>query len=92
MLAKVTSPSVSSGDASKSTLRRCSKELEMHRCLASKNSPTLQLKDEMRCMTSEERKELLATLEFKIELPALTGLAMKADLCLPWSKMRTMRK
>ena len=51
-----------------------------------------QLKAEMKALTSEDRQKLLAELEFKIELPALTGLAMKSNLCLPWNKMRAMKR
>ena len=91
-LTKVTKPTVSSEEASSRTIRRRSGELEKHRNLASGGAPLVQLHAEMKSLSTSERQKLLADLEFKIELPALTGLAIKADLCLPWSKMRSMKR
>ncbi len=48
----------------------------------------MQLRAEVKLRSNDERLTLLAEMEFKIKIPALTGLALKADLCLPWSKMR----
>ncbi len=44
----------------------------------------MQLHAEVKSRSNDERLALLAEMEFKIEIPALTGLALKADLCLPW--------
>ena len=46
----------------------------------------------MKGMSDDERQKLLADLEFKVEIPAFTGLALKAHLCLPWNKMRNMKR
>ena len=86
---KLTMTTVSSTDACSKTIRRRSSELEQQR---SGGADLVQLKAEVKGRSLEEKKALLADLEFKIELPALTGLALKADLCLPWNKMRTMKR
>ena len=87
---KLTMPTVSSTDACSKTIRRRSSELEQHRSIASGGADLVQLQAEVKGRSLAEKKALLTDLEFKIELPALTGLALKADLCLPWNKMRTI--
>lgn len=91
-LAKVTLPTVSSDEASMKTLRRRSGELEVHRSTISKGASVVQLRSEVKSLSNEDRQALLEGLEFKIQLPAITGLALKTDLSLPWSKMRTMKR
>lgn len=88
----MTQSSVSSDEASSRTLRRRSGELEQHRLTVSKGATLAQHQAEIKAMSSDERRALLADTEFKIELPPLTGLAMKSDLSLPWSKMRSMKR
>lgn len=91
-LTKVTKPILSSAEASKRTIRRRSRELSLHRNATSKGEPVKQLQAEIGSLNSEERQELLKGLHFKIELPALTSLAMKSDMCLPWNKLRVARR
>lgn len=52
----------------------------------------MQLRAEVKSLPSDDRQTLLADLEFRIEIPALKGLALKADLCLPWKKMRNLKR
>lgn len=81
-----------SDDASKRTLRRRSHEIEEHRNTASGGSDTVQLQSEIKRLTSHDRQKLLADINFKIEVPADVGLSLKTELCLPWNRMRTMRR
>ena len=37
-------------------------------------------------MTSEDEMQLFRDMEFKVDMPALSGLAMKEDMGLPWNK------
>lgn len=92
LLTKATKPTVSSCEASKKTLRRRSNELECHRRVVSGGEGLAQMRDEVKSLTSQDRLALFKDMEFKIEIPALTGLALKADLCLPWNRMRTMKR
>ena len=91
-LAKVTLPTVSSEEASRKTLHRRSGELELHRSTISKGASVVQLQAEVKSLSNTDRQALLEGLEFKIQLPPITGLALKADLSLPWNKMRTMKR
>ncbi len=50
------------------------------------------LQDEVHALTKEERQALLADGGFGIEIPAEKGLAMKADLAIPWNKLRIFRR
>lgn len=52
----------------------------------------VQLQDELKSMPADQRQTLLTHLEFKIEIPAITSLALKSNLCLPWNKMRNMKR
>ena len=74
------------------TLRRRSDELNQHRLAVSGSEGLAQLQSELRSITSDERQAVLKDLEFKIEIPALTSLALKYNLCLPWNKMRNLKR
>ena len=52
----------------------------------------MQLRAEVKSRSNEERLVLLSEMEFNIEIPALTGLALKSNLCLPWKKMRDLKR
>jgi len=91
-LGKVTKPRVSSELASVKTVRRRSFEVSKHRDAVSGGSGLIQMADEVRILQREERQQLLKDADVKIIVPALDGLAMKADLTLPWNKLRSMRR
>lgn len=52
----------------------------------------VQLHAEIKSISHEERLALLSDLEFKIVILELTALALKADLCLPWNKLRNLQR
>lgn len=89
---KITKASVSSSDASDRTIRRQSGELNACRDAISGGASLTQLEAEIRTQTPEDQQALLVNLEFKVHIPALTGLSLKVDLWLPWKKMRDMRR
>ena len=88
----VSSPRVDSEKASQRTRHRRSATLQSIRELVSGNSPTAQFTDEARSTT--ERMALLEELQdgVKIHIPVIESLAMKADLILPWNKLRIARR
>ena len=53
-----------------------------------------QLGDEIKQCSMEEREEILKELQggFKVRIPTNCALAMKADLGIPWSKLRAIRR
>lgn len=60
--------------------------------MVSGGADVAQMAAEVKSMTSEDRLKMVAGLEFQITIPALSGLALKTDLCLPWNKMRAMKR
>jgi len=51
-----------------------------------------QMCDEMKILSRADKMAVLKDLEFKVEIPALTGVSMKADLGVPWNKLRIMKR
>ena len=52
----------------------------------------VQLQSEIRCLSKEERESLLKGVGLPITIPAEHVLAMKANLCIPWAKMRLLSR
>lgn len=52
----------------------------------------VQMVNEMRRIPKEEREILMKEAQFKVTIPPEQGLAMKADLNIPWNKLRVMRR
>ena len=89
---KVTATSTPSSKCSKHTIRRQSHEISKVRQALSVGDVTQQMADETRLLPKEERNELMKEANFNVYIPPEEGLAMKADLCLPWKKLRLMRR
>lgn len=89
---KVTKSTTPSGKCSKDTLRRRTNEIAKVREVISGGDTAQQMRNEMKRIPKEERTELMQEAGFHVHIPAEEGLAMKADLCLPWNKMRVMRR
>ena len=82
-----------SSAASKETVRTRTVELSKHRSLTSRGTD-VQLQ-EIKARTSIEREQILSELHkggFKVEVPVKQILALKADLCIPWTKLREVRR
>ena len=62
------------------------------RDLVSADDSSTQLKEEIQHLNKDERQDLLQNTGFTLEIPAEQGLAMKADLDLPWNKLRVIRR
>ena len=70
-------------------------ELSLLQCIRttiSKDSSISQLQDELKTLTREERQEILKSAGVTIDIPPEQGLAMKADLAIPWNKLRIIRR
>ena len=92
---RVSKPRVNSSAASKETVRTSTVELSKHRSLSSRGADVVQLQEEIKARTSIERKQILSELYkggFKVEVPVKQILALKADLCIPWIKLREVRR
>ncbi len=89
---KVTTPRVSSKEASDKTLRRRSHEITEHREAASGGQSSTQLQDEVKLLGKEERQKLLVGSGFTVDVPPEHGLAMKVELGMTWFKVRELRR
>ena len=58
----------------------------------SMNDTRAQLQAEVKMLSSEERQDLLKSAGITIDIPPEQGLAMKADLAIPWNKLRIIRR
>ena len=79
---------MSSGEASARTLHRRSNELQSIRTTISKDTSTVQFEAEVKALNQEERQQLLKSAGITIDIPPEQGLAMKADLAIPWNRLR----
>ena len=53
---------------------------------------TVQMGNEIKSVPKEERDILMKEAKFTITIPPEQGLAMKANLNIPWNKLRVMRR
>ena len=78
--------------ASASTVRRRSHEIDSVRKRTSGEDESAQLTDEILSRPRKEKQVLVKSLmeesNFRVEVPASVSLALKADLHIPWSKLR----
>ena len=87
-------PRVATDKASQKTRHRRSLSLHTVREVVSGGSSSVQLLDEAKQCSSTERERLIEELQhgLKVVIPASDLIAMKADLALPWSKLRVVRR
>ena len=93
-LVPVPSPRVDSEKASQRTRHRRTASMQMVRDVISGGSSAAQFVDEARTCPASERESLLEELQggMKVVIPPSASLAMKADLVLPWHKLRIVRR
>jgi len=53
---------------------------------------SVQLKAELKVLNREERKDLLQSVQLPVQIPTDHSLAMRADLALPWAKLRIINR
>ena len=83
---------VKSSEACSKTLQRRSHCLSSIREAVSGGNSTTQFQSEIRCLSREERQQLLHKADLPVVIPTDHALAMKADLCLSWNKLRIIRR
>ena len=88
----VTGCRVPSGEACSKTQKRRSDVISRVRSIASGGNTTIQLEAEIKALTKGERDELLHQAQLPVVIPTDHALAMKADLGLPWNKLRILRR
>ncbi len=83
---------IASGEASSRTVKRRAGVLETVREVTSGGDGTSQLAAEVNCLTKVQREELLQQVQLPLAIPVDHALAMKADLSIPWTKLRVLRR
>lgn len=81
-----------SSEASFNTISHRTKTLAQLRDTISGGDTSLQLRSELRVLSKEEREEVLRGVGLPVRIPPAHALALKADLGLPWAKMREISK
>lgn len=83
---------VTSGEASARTLKRRTENISKVRSITSGGDSVVQLASEVKTLTKAEREELILEVKLPILIPTDQALAMKADLGIPWTKLRILRR
>ena len=94
---KMTSPRVTSSQASTRTVRERARRIGGMWGVVSGGDSALQPSREAGGQTADDRKKLLDELlklpgNFKAQVSLYESLALKSDLQIPWTKMRAMRR
>ena len=84
---------VPSSQATPKTVSSRTKELDQHRRVSSGGEQAYQLGKEVKACNLD-REKILQQLQdgFKVQIPTSCALAMKADLGIPWDKLRAIRR
>lgn len=88
----MTNTGVNTGESSRVTKRWRSNEISTIHEMLSAGDANTQLIDELKLIPEEEKESIMKQLNFTIYVPPEENLAMKADLCLPWRKLRLMKR
>lgn len=73
-------------------MERRTEVLSAVRELTSGGDSTPQLAAEIRHLSKAEREDLLREVSLPVVIPPSHALAMKADLEIPWNKLRKLRR
>lgn len=79
-------------EASSKTVTYRNRALANLRNNISGGDSTVQLQSELRSLNKEERERVLKEANLPITIPPEHVLAMKADLALPWARMRDISR
>ena len=93
-MVKARSCRVSSAQATPKTILARTRELNQHRAVVSGGDDNFRMAREIKACSLEEREKILMELQngMKVVIPTSHTLAMKADLGIPWSKLRAIRR
>ena len=92
---RVSQAQVPSGKAAPRTIRKRSHSLANVRLAVSAGDDTTQLAHEIHTCSQDERKKLMEEIrraEGSFRISVEQSVALKADLSIPWSKLRVMRR
>lgn len=84
--------SIKSSKASQKTIQRRTKAISAFRAIITADDSATQLESKVKSLGRKEREELLKNAGITVSIPPEAGLAMKAELSLPWTKLRSVRR
>lgn len=73
-------------------MKRRTEGISLVRSITSGGDSTAQMAAEVKALSKEERESILQEAQLPIFIPTDHALAMKADLSLPWNKLRILRR
>ena len=83
---------VPTADTSKNTVEHRSEVLSTLRQIFSGGDNSTQLAVKIKSLSKEEREDLLQQAQLTVTILADHALAIKADLSIPWTKLRLLRR
>ena len=91
-LVQVPACRVPTAEASRRTIEWRTEVLSTVRQIASGGDSTTQFAAEIKSLSKTEREDLLKQAHLPVIIPADHALAIKADLGIPWNKLRILRR
>ena len=88
----VTKCRVKSSEANDKTIMWKTRSISQLRTYINGGDVSVQMTSELRALNKEEREELLREVKLPVQIPPDHALAIKADLALPWAKMRVIAR
>ena len=88
----VTKCRVKTSEASNKTIVRRTRSISQLRTYVSGGDVSVQMRSELQALSKNDREELLREANLPVQIPPDHALAMKADLALPWAKMRVISR
>jgi len=89
---RVPKATVPTSKASAKTVARRNQALHQLRDTISGGDSSSQMQEEIHSLSKGERQKILKEANLTIDIPPEHGVAMKADLALPWNKLRILRR
>ena len=83
---------IPSTEASSRTVKRRAEVLESVWEIATGGDSTSQFAAEVNYLSQVQLEEILQQVQLPLVIPANHALAMKADLAIPWTKLRILRR
>ncbi len=73
-------------------MKRRAEVIDSVREVASGGDSSSQLAAELHSLSQHDREDLLHQVQLPLVIPTEHALAMKADLAIPWTKLRILRR
>ena len=88
----VTKCRVKTSEASSKTIGRRTQSISQLRTFVSGGESSVQMRLEVQALSKSDREEPLQGANLPVQIPPDHALALKADLALPWAKIRVISR